>query len=79
MSGGQTVDRLSFLFCIAWSEVRKIVAPAAAIGFFYQAADGIRVTLVIGVQTCALPINPRGPGKLLSSTTGHRRSRLFDA
>src|SRR5258708_24269250 len=27
--------------------------------FFFQAEDGIRVDLVTGVQTCALPISPR--------------------
>src|SRR5437764_5574284 len=27
--------------------------------FFFQAEDGIRVTSVTGVQTCALPISPR--------------------
>ena len=26
-------------------------------GFFFQAEDGIRVDLVTGVQTCALPIS----------------------
>mgnify|MGYP000450890231 CR=1 FL=1 len=26
-------------------------------GFFFQAEDGIRVKLVTGVQTCALPIS----------------------
>src|SRR6185437_8167562 len=28
--------------------------------FFFQAEDGIRDKLVTGVQTCALPIYPRG-------------------
>src|SRR3990170_1725261 len=28
--------------------------------FFFQAEDGIRDDLVTGVQTCALPISPRG-------------------
>src|SRR2546425_8097405 len=28
--------------------------------FFFQAEDGIRDKLVTGVQTCALPISPRG-------------------
>ena len=27
-----------------------------SVGFFFQAEDGIRVDLVTGVQTCALPI-----------------------
>src|SRR6266404_7908566 len=30
--------------------------------FFFQAEDGIRDKLVTGVQTCALPIFPRGRG-----------------
>src|SRR5687767_15697562 len=29
---------------------------ACALGFFFQAEDGIRAKLVTGVQTCALPI-----------------------
>src|SRR5207244_6332276 len=29
------------------------------VGCFFQAEDGIRVDLVTGVQTCALPILPR--------------------
>src|SRR5205823_12051014 len=29
--------------------------------FFFQAEDGIRVKLVTGVQTCALPISPGPP------------------
>src|SRR5882762_10628148 len=31
--------------------------------FFFQAEDGIRDSSVTGVQTCALPISPRGPGQ----------------
>src|SRR6266436_7083273 len=30
--------------------------------FFFQAEDGIRDVAVTGVQTCALPICPRGRG-----------------
>src|SRR5262249_58697006 len=30
--------------------------------FFFQAEDGIRDWSVTGVQTCALPISPDGPG-----------------
>src|SRR2546422_7524630 len=30
--------------------------------FFFQAEDGIRDVAVTGVQTCALPISPPGPG-----------------
>src|SRR3989454_1539882 len=30
--------------------------------FFFQAEDGIRDYKVTGVQTCALPISPSGPG-----------------
>src|SRR5256885_2955566 len=30
--------------------------------FFFQAEDGIRDYKVTGVQTCALPISPRGDG-----------------
>src|ERR1039457_7393642 len=30
--------------------------PAATLGFFFQAEDGIRDYKVTGVQTCALPI-----------------------
>src|SRR5438093_12945078 len=31
--------------------------------FFFQAEDGIRDWSVTGVQTCALPISHRGPGR----------------
>src|SRR5260370_7224908 len=31
----------------------------AALGFFFQAEDGIRDSSVTGVQTCALPISPQ--------------------
>src|SRR5687767_15589500 len=31
--------------------------------FFFQAEDGIRDKLVTGVQTCALPIFPKGGAK----------------
>src|SRR5437879_7215223 len=31
--------------------------------FFFQAEDGIRDTSVTGVQTCALPISRRLPGR----------------
>src|SRR5205823_7957043 len=34
----------------------RLIRPRA--DFFFQAEDGIRVTLVTGVQTCALPIGP---------------------
>src|SRR5205823_10922318 len=36
-------------------------APAGNVGFFFQAEDGIRVKLVTGVQTCALPISTTLP------------------
>src|SRR6266705_5327671 len=32
--------------------------------FFFQAEDGIRDRTVTGVQTCALPISPRGGHRL---------------
>src|SRR5689334_23650034 len=35
--------------------------------FFFQAEDGIRDGTVTGVQTCALPILPVGPGESLSA------------
>src|SRR5260370_31808928 len=31
-----------------------------SVRFFFQAEDGIRDSSVTGVQTCALPISPRG-------------------
>src|SRR5207244_8833306 len=34
---------------------------ACRASFFVKAEDGIRVDLVTGVQTCALPISPGGP------------------
>src|SRR6266853_2656881 len=39
--------------------------------FFFQAADGIRVLTVTGVQTCALPIS--GVAFLLFAETMYRR------
>src|SRR5256885_10436353 len=48
--------------------------------FFFQAEDGIRDYKVTGVQTCALPIYPRG---LLERRRGNERlcreTRLGDA
>src|SRR5690606_39393681 len=38
--------------------------------FFFQAEDGIRDFHVTGVQTCALPISPRGRGRFAPSPTG---------
>src|SRR5215469_18206560 len=48
--------------------------------FFFQAEDGIRDLYVTGVQTCALPISPRGPDekpysqRTCFSTSGTLRS-----
>src|SRR5687767_15510063 len=43
--------------------------------FFFQAEDGIRDTLVTGVQTCALPIS-RGPfGALATPRSGNSASQ----
>src|SRR5438105_12577036 len=36
--------------------LRDHVLTVGSHGFFFQAEDGIRVPLVTGVQTCALPI-----------------------
>src|SRR5256884_2944245 len=38
--------------------------------FFFQAEDGIRDVAVTGVQTCALPICPRGSRGLLGPHSG---------
>src|SRR2546430_6761612 len=43
--------------------------------FFFQAEDGIRDLTVTGVQTCALPICPRGQPVLLLVWGGHVRRR----
>src|SRR5437879_3935454 len=43
--------------------------------FFFQAEDGIRVTSVTGVQTCALPISGTRPIELLKIAPGG--SQLF--
>src|SRR5712675_2775282 len=37
------------------------VVKLSSVFFFFQAEDGIRDVAVTGVQTCALPISPRGP------------------
>src|SRR5437763_43997 len=42
--------------------------PVFIFFFFFQAEDGIRDTSVTGVQTCALPISPRSPLPVTSST-----------
>src|SRR5207244_7669943 len=38
---------------------------ALVVFFFFQAEDGIRVDLVTGVQTCALPISSRAARALM--------------
>src|SRR5438105_3806195 len=44
----------------AWTkEVDKMIKWGAVVDFFFRAEDGIRVPLVTGVQTCALPISER--------------------
>src|SRR5690606_40235981 len=40
--------------------------------FFFQAADGIRVFHVTGVQTCALPISPSYSGSASFSASAGR-------
>src|SRR5439155_17195107 len=40
--------------------------------FFFQAEDGIRDGHVTGVQTCALPISPEMPMKLMARTAKAR-------
>src|SRR5690606_4545762 len=53
-----------------------IAGPTSPPGsFFFQAEDGIRAFHVTGVQTCALPIVYRWPGKYEGSETGLRMSR----
>ena len=48
--------------------------------FFFQAEDGIRVTSVTGVQTCALPIllNTHEPDVVVATETWLKPS-IFDA
>src|SRR5256885_12705910 len=41
--------------------------------FFFQAEDGIRDYKVTGVQTCALPISSRSPGKGSTKNPGANR------
>ena len=48
--------------------VRRAEAERQGDIFLFQAEDGIRVRLVTGVQTCALPISP--PGLVLWCTEG---------
>src|SRR5437773_3725381 len=49
--------------------------------FFFQAEDGIRDRDVTGVQTCALPISPRGtgPGSRSAAARPPRRARTRPA
>src|SRR5258708_25972221 len=49
-----------------------IIAVLVAAFFFFQAEDGIRDDLVTGVQTCALPISPRGPAARHAARDGNR-------
>ena len=35
---------------------KSVTGISSVVCFFFQAEDGIRVRLVTGVQTCALPI-----------------------
>src|SRR5689334_23946973 len=44
--------------------------------FFFQAEDGIRDGTVTGVQTCALPIWPRGPRRRGRPSFGSTAPRL---
>src|SRR5204862_1181146 len=48
------------LFTTAVSSSSFRYAAGRAVSFFFQAEDGIRDLYVTGVQTCALPIWPRG-------------------
>ena len=41
---------------VFYIELASVVAGWSVSFFFVQAEDGIRVDLVTGVQTCALPI-----------------------
>src|SRR5437667_5291392 len=43
--------------------------------FFFQAEDGIRDRDVTGVQTCALPISPRGAPRREARLSARRRER----
>src|SRR2546430_7330323 len=43
--------------------------------FFFQAEDGIRDLTVTGVQTCALPISARSPGRRADAGAGRQRVR----
>src|SRR5581483_3600556 len=56
-----------------------VAAPRAesdpdGVGFFFQAADGIRDIGVTGVQTCALPISPTTWATATSAATATRPS-----
>src|SRR5215207_10753288 len=52
-----TVHAGSWAELIAVAEWIVAQKPTAVEFFFFQAEDGIRVPLVTGVQTCALPIS----------------------
>src|SRR5207237_4356624 len=49
----------AYLAAAAVNWTLLICAPQCCPSFFFQAEDGIRVSSVTGVQTCALPIYPR--------------------
>src|SRR6266542_287716 len=46
--------------------------------FFFQAEDGIRAATVTGVQTCALPISARAPGRCPWCRPARRPPRAAD-
>src|SRR6266536_3604333 len=54
---------------VAAADVADDPGSERLVGFFFQAEDGIRVALVTGVQTCALPISRVGwrPERLASA------------
>src|SRR5437016_1468251 len=52
------VKFLCRMFSVLVSRLRSL--RLLRVSFFFQAEDGIRDWSVTGVQTCALPISPRG-------------------
>src|SRR2546426_12370463 len=52
------------------SLVRNLASMYSRCFFFFQAEDGIRDYKVTGVQTCALPISPKGGPKVKVNEIG---------
>src|SRR2546427_6244607 len=54
----------------------RVIVCVMCFFFFFQAEDGIRDLTVTGVQTCALPISPRGLRQVAAGMRDRARQEL---